>query len=351
MSESTIKLLNLINEGKTVNEISEIMGLSNKAIYGRLNMLRNAGYNFKRIYYSDGNIVYSNGSDMAWYNEKQNGFNLIPKDNKFEAIVISDLHFGSVHEIDNIMNIVYDYCVKNNIHIILFGGDLLDGDFGFKKKITDIDEQIDYLMRKYPFDKSILNFGVLGDHDYSIYKSNSRDLSLLLNNYRHDIVPLGYYIGKLNIGYDQLIFLHGTKNKYLANKLELMPDSDAFSNSIILRGHSHNFLKVIEGAGNIYINLPPASRVGIPSPTPSIIKIRISFNNGIFSNLCLNQLLIGKKINMINELNIDVLSKKKNSYCSLIGNSNYNCNSSDGTVTEICEGNEFDKTKTLVKEL
>ena len=32
MNDSTIRLLNLINEGKTVNEISEILKLSNKAI-------------------------------------------------------------------------------------------------------------------------------------------------------------------------------------------------------------------------------------------------------------------------------------------------------------------------------
>lgn len=59
--------------------------LSNKAIFCRLNMLRNAGYNFKRLYYSDGNIVYSNGADMAWYNEKNNGVNLITKDDKIDS--------------------------------------------------------------------------------------------------------------------------------------------------------------------------------------------------------------------------------------------------------------------------
>ena len=51
MNDTTMKLLNLINEGKTVNEISETLKLSNKAIFCRLNMLRNAGYNFKRLYY------------------------------------------------------------------------------------------------------------------------------------------------------------------------------------------------------------------------------------------------------------------------------------------------------------
>lgn len=211
MNDTTMKLLNLINEGKTVNEISEILKLSNKAIFCRLNMLRNAGYNFKRLYYSDGNIVYSNGADMAWYNEKNNGVNLITKDNKIDAIVISDIHFGSKYEIEGIMDRIYNYCINNNIHIIFFGGDLVDGTFGKNTKIDNIDEQLAYIMKKYPFDKSIINFGVLGDHDYSIFEANSRDISLLFSNYRHDIVPLGYYIGKLNIGNDILTFYHGKR--------------------------------------------------------------------------------------------------------------------------------------------
>ena len=33
MNDTTMKLLNLINEGKTVNEISETLKLSNKAIF------------------------------------------------------------------------------------------------------------------------------------------------------------------------------------------------------------------------------------------------------------------------------------------------------------------------------
>ena len=217
MNDTTMKLLNLINEGKTVNEISEILKLSNKAIFCRLNMLRNAGYNFKRLYYSDGNIVYSNGADMAWYNERSNGTNLITKGNEIDAIVISDIHFGSDYEIEGIMDRIYNYCINNNIHIIFFGGDLVDGTFGKNTKIDNIDEQLAYIMKKYPFDKSIINFGVLGDHDYSIFEANSRDISLLFSNYRHDIVPLGYYIGKLNIGNDILTFYHGNKVNYTKN--------------------------------------------------------------------------------------------------------------------------------------
>lgn len=326
MDDSTIRLLNLINEGKTVNEISEILKLSNKAIFCRLNMLRNAGYNFKRLYYSDGNIVYSNGADMAWYNERSNGTNLITNTNKIEAMVISDIHFGSKYEIQGIMDRIYNYCISNGIHIILFGGDLVDGTFGKSKRIGNIDEQLAYIMKKYPFDKSIINFGVLGDHDYSIFKANSRDISLLFSNYRHDIVPLGYYIGKLNIGNDILTFCHGSKRHYLPKKKnDVITSNDMTSRRVVLLGHLHNSFSITNSSSDIYVKLPSVSNMRNSDEfLPSAIKIRITLNNNIFSNIIVNQLLIGEKIYSINEFYQDFASSKKQDYRRLLGKVSHN---------------------------
>lgn len=363
MNDTTMKLLNLINEGKTVNEISEILKLSNKAIFCRLNMLRNAGYNFKRLYYSDGNIVYSNGADMAWYNEKNNGVNLITKDNKIDAIVISDIHFGSKYEIEGIMDRIYNYCISNGIHIILFGGDLVDGTFGNVKRIDNIDEQLAYIMKKYPFDKSIINFGVLGDHDYSIFEANSRDISLLFSNYRHDIVPLGYYVGKLNIGNDILTFYHGNKVNYTKND-DIIISNNIGGRNIIFRGHTHRKLDISNLRSNTLIKLPSLSGLRDDDEfLPSAIRIRISLNNDIFSHILVNQLLIGEKIYSINEFNQDFASSKKQDYRKLLGKISYNevYKSSDFIDTDEDNFEEeidiFDKTdeevntKVLTKKL
>lgn len=51
MSDLTIQLLRLINEGKTLNEISEILNISHKKIFNYLTMIKNTGYDFKRNYY------------------------------------------------------------------------------------------------------------------------------------------------------------------------------------------------------------------------------------------------------------------------------------------------------------
>ena len=67
-----------------------------------------------------------------------------------------------------IYNGAKNYCIKNDIHIILCGGDLIDGSFSKgSQKISDLYQQIDYFIKNYPHDDSILTFGVAGDHDLS----------------------------------------------------------------------------------------------------------------------------------------------------------------------------------------
>ena len=58
MSDLTIQLLKLINEGKNLNEISETLHISHKKIFNYLTMIKNSGYDFKRSYYSNGDIIY-----------------------------------------------------------------------------------------------------------------------------------------------------------------------------------------------------------------------------------------------------------------------------------------------------
>ena len=58
MIDSTRKLLDLINQGKTASEISSEMGISNRQLFNRLTMIRNKGFDFDRKYYDTGDIIY-----------------------------------------------------------------------------------------------------------------------------------------------------------------------------------------------------------------------------------------------------------------------------------------------------
>lgn len=51
MSETTLKLLELIKEGKKLNEICTELNKTPKQIFNHLTLLKNKGYLFNRKYY------------------------------------------------------------------------------------------------------------------------------------------------------------------------------------------------------------------------------------------------------------------------------------------------------------
>ncbi len=133
--------------------------------------------------------------------------------------------------------------------------------------------------------------------------------------------------------------------------------------NIIFRGHTHRKLAISNLCSNTLIKLPSLSDFRDDDEfLPSAIRIRISLNNNIFSNILVNQLLIGDKIYSINEFNQDFASRKKQNYSELFGNINYNRVNESSDFTETDENdlkeeiNTFDVVekgdiKTLTKKL
>ena len=153
MSESTIKILELINQKKSLNEITETLNISRKKLYSILRQVKLQGYDIDRKYYYNGDIIYKPRNTFFTYE----GINIITNqgDTTFDALLISDLHLGSEFERIDKLNQAYDYCIKEGIHIIIICGDFIDGMYGpYKKHHSNIKEQIDYALEKYPFDKT-----------------------------------------------------------------------------------------------------------------------------------------------------------------------------------------------------
>ena len=297
MSEVTVKLLKLINEGKTVNEIAGALNLSNKSIYNLLATIRNKGFDFIRKYYHDGNIVYS--PKKCYSNQSDGKVDIIINEDIFKAIVISDIHFGSSFERLDALNKIYDYCISKNIHIIIVCGDLIDGYLGWNdKKISNGSEQIDYLLKNYPFDKNILNFAVLGDHDESVLETVGQDLAVVLNSYRHDIVVLGYNEGQIGIKKDILTVKHGKKIGTL-NK------------GLVLSGHSHSpFIK--QSNQLCFVNIPSLSNLNFSRESreklsiPYAYSMTIELKDGLFSNVLLKNLIVLDKVYSMSEVYLEL---------------------------------------------
>lgn len=308
MNESTLKLIELIKQEKTANEIAQELNISNKQLFNRLLQLKNLGFDFKRKYYYSGDIVYSFYNDIS-ISQSPNSVDIItsPEDQEFEAVVISDLHLGSVHERVDLLNKVYDYCVKNNIHTILNAGDIIDGMIGSSKKIhNNIFEQIEYAVKMYPFDKSILNYTVLGNHDFNSLFSSGKDLALVLKNYRHDIIPVGYGTAEINIKNDKLVLRHPL---IVSNNEPIT----LYHHIVMFKGH-HHAMEIKHGCGgDCIVKVPSLSNVNVRGDycPPSALRIRLTFKNGLIWCIIIEQLLINKNVFTINSTNIDLFRGKK----------------------------------------
>ena len=65
MTENQELLLRLIKEGRTCNDISKELNISNKQLYNRLLTLKNKGIIIEKKYYSNGQITYKKPSSSA----------------------------------------------------------------------------------------------------------------------------------------------------------------------------------------------------------------------------------------------------------------------------------------------
>lgn len=296
MSDLNQIILNLILQKASLNEICEITGLSSKQLFHRLNMLKQWGYDFSRKYYYTGDIVYKLKKEP----DPDNEISLITRhdDNEIKVLIISDLHLSNKKDRIDLLKQMYDFCAKENIHIIINGGDILDGFFGYHldKKIIDAQKQIDYLLNNYPYDKNILNFICLGNHDYSILKKNGQNVETILSLKRHDLISLGYGIGKLNIKNEEILVKHF--------KAPVVKHYNDVPERLVLMGHTHRSQCVFSNEqAQIYI--PSLSNMQSDKekfPFPGFIFATMNFNNGYIENIILNQYIIIDKIYKINEI-------------------------------------------------
>ncbi len=296
MTETNKLIIKMIEEGASVNKIAQVTGLSNKQLFYRLNLLKAKGFTFTRKYYENGDITYN---IIKSINPIKNISTTILTDrnsNSFKALFISDIHLGSLYDCVKYLDMVYDYCINNNIYTIINAGDFIDGTIGNIKKIEDIDTQINYAIKNYPFDKNILNFLCLGNHDYSALEKYGQDFGKTLNARRHDIVPIGYGTGVINLKNDYIVIRHPETPNSVTTDL---------NKRFIFYGHSHK-MKVLTSHFNNVLNIPSLCNLPMSKHTiPGALLAELKFNNGEITNGLFTQLIImNNELCPINEMNL-----------------------------------------------
>lgn len=231
MNEMNLKLLELLKQGISTKEISNKLNISEKQLYVRIKQLINYGYNLEPNYYNNSDIYYSLKKNNINSSNNTVNINIPDSENIFRCLVISDLHIGAIDGDIKLIDTVYEYATKNGINIILNCGDSLEGDYtSYRKNIKDIHSQIEYFTKKYPYDKNIINFMILGNHDYHSFHYDGLDISKTIKKNRYDIVPIGNGQGNVNIKKDNIILFHKLYDGFKPIIKE---------EKIVLSGHSH----------------------------------------------------------------------------------------------------------------
>jgi hypothetical protein len=264
MEEEVIEQL---KQGYTFSEIQESMSLTSEDY---LSLLKKINYGIKenivnKLFFSDGTFFNIN-------KKEKEDFSVITRSDEdiFHYAVISDTHIGSNDDNISYLDLVYDYCIKNNINYLFHGGDLIDGTHGNKEKRLYLNDQIEEVIEKYPYDESITNIINLGNHDFdSIAFDMPIDEALL--KYRHDMIPIGYGTNEVNLKNDSFVMNHF---------IPIDKTDKNFTRKLILRGHSHRF-KTQDDHNNFTVSIPALSDMDFPDHfVPGFLDITIVFRKG-----------------------------------------------------------------------
>lgn len=273
MTDTNIKIIDLIKENKTLREMCKILSISEKQLYVRLKQIINYGYQIDTKYYYGGDIKYE---FLSQKNLEENKVKIyMSTSNKtFRSIVISDMHIGNIKSDINLLCKVYEYASKNDIKTILNCGDNIEGDYTHDSlNLKDIYSQINTLVKKHPYDKNIMNYIILGNHDHHSLTSDGLDIAERIKKARYDIVPIGHGFGIVGLKQDNIVMLHKLHDKFAP--------SVGNDSNLILTGHGH--MMKTKAYEKLNICVPSLSYVS-PDKTkeviPGFIDLKIDFEKG-----------------------------------------------------------------------
>jgi len=166
-----------------------------------------------------------------------------------ELCVVSDTHFGNIHQQLHILNKIYEEAYKRGITTVLHCGDLVDGNYPNRPEqprqqfLHGFDEQAGYVVDMYPKVKGITTKYILGSHDETHYKNGQATINKWISNCRNDMIFLGQDSAEIMINGIKIFLDHpggGSSSalSYQAQKrIEILESGS--KPKILLIGHYH----------------------------------------------------------------------------------------------------------------
>lgn len=162
--------------------------------------------------------------------------------------ILADTHIGSKAAMLDELHEFYDIAKSEGVKIFLHAGDVVDGNKVYKgqeyeQNAISFDEQLELAAERYPQDKHIKTYFIMGNHDYSFYQNQGVDFGRHLSSRRPDLIYLGAHSAEVEIDGIKFFLWHGAKGRAYAISYRLQKRIEEFPGDskphILIAGHYH----------------------------------------------------------------------------------------------------------------
>ena len=311
MVEKNMLILQMIDDGYSIQDIRSKLDIDYKELNTRLNQIKRAGYDFNYMCMNNGKLIYTINRDIETFNDPTSTIiHFDDKASSFRFLAIADTHFGHKDDSMEMLYNLYNYAGNNNIHNILISGDFFEGDFTNKKFIRNksVSSQLSYVLKNYPYSDNVVNYILLGNHDQYSFTKDGLNPMKVLNNGRYDFCCVGYGQHTLRIKNVNIVLKHQLNGVNLGNP----PTAD-----LTLYGHSH--VSNMELGERAYIHLPACSNV-VPGNDFGnrdkfqfgALDVDLKLNNTTTRQIEIKQLDTNDKVKVLNNITYRIGQVKNN---------------------------------------
>ncbi len=207
--ETALKVYNYVRNGMSIDTFMSKFHISYKELSGLLHIWEYCGKQVE---------IVSNGNEMFFKKNvlKKATYSKASMDDLTctELLVVSDTHFGNIHNQLHLLNDLYREAYNRGITTVLHVGDMTDGNYPNRPEnprlqfLHGFDEQIGYVSEMYPYVDGMTTYYILGSHDETHYKNGQATVDRWLMKERPDMKFLGQDKGEITINKVKYVLDH-----------------------------------------------------------------------------------------------------------------------------------------------
>ena len=205
------KMYRYMKNDMSIETFMKKFNISFSELTGILELCRIYGKDVELIYQDD-TIVFRKNSTKKIIHNKDSVDN--EKLIHTQIGVVSDTHFGNIHQQLHLLNNIYEEAYNRGIEIMLHCGDMVDGNYTNRPEqprqqfLHGFDEQVGYVVDMYPKVDGITTKYILGSHDETHYKNDQATVNKWVSKCRSDMEFLGQDSAELDINGIKIVMDH-----------------------------------------------------------------------------------------------------------------------------------------------